>query len=332
MDASIFLVAGFVVFALVASAAYYFFRYYFQASGVKKAPPRSLLTALQKTRHAWASAQDAENLEAALYGSDLGSELIEHLMQQVRQQARPPYSFKSLQPVLVGELQKLFQKHPTSDLHLLGQGAAAGGPCVLMLVGVNGAGKTTSLGRLAHLLKPKKTMLVAGDTFRAAADLQLQVWAERSGAVFFSLPPKGNKIVDPSAVVFEALKQAQHQQLDFVLVDTAGRLHTQKNLMHELQKVKRTMSKLIAGAPHEVLLVVDASQGQNVIQQGRQFHEALGLTGVVLTKLDGTSRGGCAMALWHELGVPLRAVGVGEGLGDLHSFRADEFVKALLAI
>ena len=368
IDTYIFVIAGFVAFAVLVSAGYYFARYFFRGDTPwptaqhlpsqqlrKKTKPQNLFTALHKTRGHWASVQDVEQLEAALYGSDMGPHLIDHLMQHIQHKTKPPYTFEKLRPLLKSELLDVFQHHPSVDLksyllelepsqaptyqkpsgeseHHSTNHESTGQPKVYMIVGVNGSGKTTSIGRLAHIVKHKKTMVVAGDTFRAAADLQLQTWAARAGAEFFALAKQDGKTLDPSAVVFEALQRAKSEGFERVWVDTAGRLHTQKNLMRELQKVKRTMAKLVPDAPHEVWLVADASQGQNVIQQGREFHENLNLTGVVLTKLDGSSRGGCAIALWRELGVPLRAVGVGEGLDDMQSFKPQNFVEALLLL
>jgi fused signal recognition particle receptor len=202
-------------------------------------------------------------------------------------------------------------------------------PCVVMVVGVNGTGKTTTIGKLAHQLvkKGKRVVLGAGDTFRAAATEQLEVWGERAGVPVVS----GKEGQDPSSVVFEAVKQAKAQGADFAIADTAGRLHTKVNLMEELKKARRVLDKAHAGAPHEVLLVVDATTGQNAVIQAEQFHQALGLTGIVLTKLDGTAKGGVVIAICDLLKVPIRYVGVGEGLDDLKRFHARAFVDSLLS-
>ena len=201
-------------------------------------------------------------------------------------------------------------------------------PFAVLVVGVNGAGKTTTIGKLARHLKDDgaKVMLAAADTFRAAAVEQLQIWGERN-AVPVVAQATG---ADPAAVVFDAMQAAKSRQVNVVLADTAGRLHTQSNLMDELKKVKRVMGRVDASAPHEVLLVLDASQGQNALQQARLFHEALGVTGVVLTKLDGTAKGGIVLAMASELRLPLRFIGTGETAEDFDEFDAEAFVDALL--
>jgi len=201
-------------------------------------------------------------------------------------------------------------------------------PFVVLIIGVNGSGKTTSIGKLARTLRSQNlsVMLVAGDTFRAAAVEQLNVWAERSDAVF-SAQQTG---ADPGAVIFDALQSAQARKLDVVLVDTAGRLHSQTHLMDELKKVKRVIQRLDAGAPQEVLLVLDANQGQNALAQAQQFHAALGVTGLVLTKLDGSARGGILVAIARALQLPIRFIGVGEKPEDFGSFDAQGFASALI--
>jgi fused signal recognition particle receptor len=201
-------------------------------------------------------------------------------------------------------------------------------PYVVLIVGVNGSGKTTSIGKLARALRADgmTVMLAAGDTFRAAATEQLQVWAERSGALL-SAQQAG---ADPGAVVFDAIRSAQARGLDVLLADTAGRLHSQTHLMDELKKVKRVMARALPGAPHEVLLVLDANQGQNALAQAQQFHAALGVTGLVLTKLDGTARGGIVVAIARTLKLPIRFIGVGEKLEDFGPFNAGAFAAALL--
>jgi fused signal recognition particle receptor len=200
-------------------------------------------------------------------------------------------------------------------------------PWVIMVVGVNGSGKTTTVGKLAAKLKAAghRVLLGAGDTFRAAAGEQLEIWAERVGAPIV----RGKEGADPAAVCFEAIEQGARAGADVVLCDTAGRLHTRTPLMEELKKVKRVMGKAAAGAPHEVLLVLDATNGQNAIAQARQFHEALGVTGIVLAKLDGTAKGGVVIGICDELRIPVRWVGVGESVADLRPFSPEEFVEAL---
>lgn len=202
-------------------------------------------------------------------------------------------------------------------------------PFVIVVVGVNGVGKTTSIGKLAAHLKGKdrKVMLVAADTFRAAAIEQLQIWADRVGTDFVKHRPES----DPSAVVYDAIQASKSRNTDLVIVDTAGRLHTKTNLMEELKKVKRVIGRELEGAPHEILLVVDATTGQNAITQARTFHEALGVTGIILTKLDGTAKGGVIVGIAHELELPVRFIGIGEGLEDLRAFDRDLFLEAVFA-
>ena len=201
-------------------------------------------------------------------------------------------------------------------------------PFVILVVGINGAGKTTSIGKLAHYYQNqgKSVMLAAGDTFRAAAVEQLQEWGSRNAVPVIAQAAGA----DPASVIFDALQSAQSKNTDVLIADTAGRLHTQSNLMDELAKIKRVMAKLDGDAPHETLLILDAGFGQNALQQAEQFHQALGLTGLAVTKLDGTARGGILFAIASKLGLPIRFIGVGEGIDDLRPFNAREFVTALL--
>lgn len=207
--------------------------------------------------------------------------------------------------------------------------AAQHRPFVVLMVGVNGAGKTTTIGKLAKRLQAEgnSVMLAAGDTFRAAAVEQLQAWGERNGVPVVAQ----QRNADSAAVVFDALQSARARGADVLIADTAGRLHTQGNLMEELKKVKRVMAKLDPSAPHEVLLVVDAGTGQNALVQALQFNDAVGLTGIAVTKLDGTAKGGIVFAIATRLGIPIRFIGVGETIDDLRRFDAEEFVDALLA-
>lgn len=200
-------------------------------------------------------------------------------------------------------------------------------PYVILVVGVNGVGKTTTIGKLAKRLQTqgKSVMLAAGDTFRAAAVEQLQVWGERNNIPVVAQ----HNGADSASVIYDAFDSARAKKVDVLIADTAGRLHTQSNLMEELKKVKRVISKLDATAPHEVMLVVDAGTGQNAVNQAQQFHDAVHLTGITLTKLDGTAKGGVIFAIARKLGVPIRFIGVGEGIDDLRPFAAQEFVEAL---
>lgn len=200
-------------------------------------------------------------------------------------------------------------------------------PFVVLMVGINGAGKTTTIGKLAHHLQTagKSVMLAAGDTFRAAAVEQLAVWGERNGIPVIAQ----HQGADSASVIFDALQSAQARGIDVLIADTAGRLHTQSNLMEELKKIKRVLGKLDGAAPHEILLVVDAGTGQNAINQAEQFHAAVGLTGICLTKLDGTAKGGIIFAIAKRMGIPIRFIGVGEAIEDLREFDAEQFVAAL---
>lgn len=206
---------------------------------------------------------------------------------------------------------------------------AAHKPYVILMIGINGAGKTTTIGKLAKRLQGegRSVMLAAGDTFRAAAVEQLQTWGERNGIAVVAQP----RTADPASVAFDAVQAAKARGIDVLIIDTAGRLHTQSNLMEELKKIRRVIAKLDANAPHEVLLVLDASIGQNALVQAEQFNNAVGVTGLVLTKLDGTAKGGVIFAIARKLGIPIRFIGVGEGIDDLRPFNDDEFVDALLA-
>jgi fused signal recognition particle receptor len=261
------------------------------------------------------------NLEALLLASDVGAASTGALLSQLRdrvQEAETPAQLKvRLKEILVRWLVPLQRSLDLGVHH----------PCIVMLVGVNGSGKTTSIGKLAAYLKDQglSVLLAAGDTFRAAAQEQLATWAERIG-----VPIVAQAGGDPGAVAFDAIGAARARGIDAVLVDTAGRLPTQLHLMDELKRLKRIISKAEPGAPHQVWLVLDAGTGQNGLSQVRAFDDALGLTGVVLTKLDGTAKGGLLVAIAQQRPIPIRFLGVGEGAHDLRPFVADEFVAALL--
>ena len=202
-----------------------------------------------------------------------------------------------------------------------------GEPMIIMVIGVNGVGKTTTIGKIAHNLKNegKKVVLVAADTFRAAAVEQLVIWGQRVGAEVI----KQKEGADPSAVVFDAVSASVARAVDVVLIDTAGRLHTKKNLMDELQKIKRVTDKKLPGAPHQVWLVLDATTGQNALSQAEMFHKEMGVTGLILTKLDGTAKGGIVIGISHQLKLPIHYIGIGEKLDDLRPFVASDFVDAI---
>jgi fused signal recognition particle receptor len=196
-----------------------------------------------------------------------------------------------------------------------------------MVIGVNGVGKTTTIGKAAHNFKEegKEVILVAADTFRAAAIEQLVIWGDRVGAELIKQRPGA----DPSAVVFDAISAALSRQIDVVLIDTAGRLHTKSNLMDELEKIRHVAARKLPGAPHEIWLVLDATTGQNALSQAEMFHKALGVTGIILTKLDGTAKGGIVVGISHQLGLPIKFIGIGERIDDLRPFDATDFVNAL---
>ena len=264
-----------------------------------------------------------ERLEGILLGADLGIHTTQRLLAtlQDRLDRHELSDLSRLSVFLKTELLALLEKKP----HRLNITAAV--PCVVMMVGVNGVGKTTTIGKLAHRFKKegKAVLLVAGDTFRAAAIEQLEIWGERVQCPVV----KHQSGSDPSAVIFDGLSAAKARGMDVVLVDTAGRMHTKFNLMEELKKMKRVMDKALPGSPHEILLVLDATTGQNALSQARQFHEAIGVTGVALTKLDGTAKGGVVVPMMEELGLPVKLVGLGEGVEDLEDFSAEEFVEGL---
>ena len=268
-----------------------------------------------------------EELESALLSADLGARVVDRLIQQVREGTRgaDAKTPEGLQNVLSRSIYDILKpvSGPTID-QLMNDGPK---PFVVLVVGVNGVGKTTTIAKIAQRLKQadRRPLLVAGDTFRAAAIDQLQVWGDRIGAEVI----RQRHGADPAAVAFDGIVAAKARKIDVVLIDTAGRLHTKSNLMDELRKVKRVIGQELPGAPHEVLLVLDATLGQNALGQARQFHEAMGVTGLALTKLDGTARGGIVVAIADELKLPLRLVGVGEAADDLQDFNAEAFVAAL---
>jgi fused signal recognition particle receptor len=258
-----------------------------------------------------------ERLEEALIRADVGVPATAELVQRL--EARPDLT--DLNTALAEEIARLLGEPPT--LHVRAN------PTLFLIVGVNGTGKTTTIGKLAERLRQHghSVVLGAADTFRAAAEEQLEIWAERSSAAFVG----AERGADPASVAYEAIEAASRDARDVVIVDTAGRLHTQTNLMQELAKVRRVIEGKLEGAPHETLLVVDATTGQNGLQQARLFGEAVGVTGVVLTKLDGSAKGGIAVAIAHELGLPVKLIGVGEQLEDLRPFDADDFARALVS-
>jgi fused signal recognition particle receptor len=258
-----------------------------------------------------------ERLEEALIAADVGVPTTAKLVQRL--EARQD----------LGELGATLAEEAVELLGDPGRLALDGPPTVILVVGVNGTGKTTTIGKLAARLSEHghSVILAAADTFRAAAEEQLEIWAQRSGADFVGSERGG----DPAAVAYDAIEAATARGRDVVIVDTAGRLHTQTNLMQELAKVHRVIERRLPGAPHETLLVIDATTGQNGLQQARLFSEAVNVSGVALTKLDGSAKGGVALAIAHELGLPVKLVGVGEGIEDLRPFDPQDFARALLS-
>jgi fused signal recognition particle receptor len=267
-----------------------------------------------------------DELEGILISADLGTATTEEILGSLREKAdrRQIKDADELKGLIKQQIREILNSTPAKPAR-----PAAGEPEIVMVVGVNGTGKTTTIGKLAHALRGegKTVLLCAADTFRAAAIEQLEIWGSRTGVEVIKTKPGG----DPSAVLFDALNAAKARGTDSVIVDTAGRLHTKTGLMAELEKMKRTARRIIPGAPHEVLLVMDATTGQNGLQQARQFTESAGVTGIVLTKLDGTAKGGVVVAISRELGLAVRYVGVGEKAGDLLPFNADTFVESLFA-
>ena len=267
--------------------------------------------------------QTLDDIEEILVSSDMGLKLASHLKSQVefryrRREIRDPAAVVA---EIKGELKRMLPRKETSPI------VAPSPPTVILMVGVNGTGKTTSIAKLAKLRKDegKRTILAAADTFRAAAGAQLEAWAERVGVEVVSHGEGG----DPGAVVYDACDAAVARNCDCLIIDTAGRFHNKANLMKELDKIRRVASRKIPDAPHETLLVLDATTGQNALAQAKAFTEGVGVTGLLLAKLDGTAKGGVVAAIWAEVGVPVKYVGTGEGPDDIARFDPDAFVEAL---
>ncbi len=264
-----------------------------------------------------------DELEEALIASDVGMKTASLVLADLKERFKrnelssPDQVRERLKQVLF----EILAERPASL-------SLTGAPSVILVVGVNGTGKTTTIGKLAHRLQGegKKVMLAAADTFRAAAAEQLMVWGERNGVPVV----KHKEGADPGAVAFDALAAAKARGMDVLIVDTAGRLHTKSNLMEELKKIQRILARELPGAPHETLFVLDATTGQNAFAQAKTFHQTIGVTGIVLTKLDGTPKGGIVFAINKELGLPVKFIGIGEGIEDLKDFDPREFVEALI--
>jgi len=266
-----------------------------------------------------------DRLEEVLLKGDVGVQATEKIIQDLKNRVKEEKieEPQRIVDIMKDEILKILQNSQAST-KILSQG---NNPLIIMIVGVNGTGKTTSIAKLAKRFSDqgKKVMVVACDTFRAAALEQLSIWAQRAGVDIVKSQPNQ----DPASVAFDAVKSALARKTDVVIVDTAGRLHTKSNLMEELKKIKRVMSKSLEGAPQEVFLVLDATTGQNAISQAKMFDEAVGLTGIVLAKLDGTAKGGIVIAIANELKIPVRFVGLGEKIDDLEEFDPKDFVEAL---
>jgi fused signal recognition particle receptor len=263
-------------------------------------------------------------LEEILITADVGMKAVEEIMVSLREKAKKGEvkDATSLKEVLKKEMVSILNHPHTLVAH-------GNRPFVILAVGVNGVGKTTTIGKLASRFHSQglSVLIAAGDTFRAAGIEQLEIWAKRANAQFV----KHQSGSDPAAVAFDAIAAAQHRGTDVVIIDTAGRLHTKSPLMEELKKVKRVIEKAMPGAPQEILLVVDATTGQNALRQAEMFNNTIGVTGVALTKLDGTAKGGIVFAIKKELGIPVRLIGIGESLDDLRDFNPEEFVEALFS-
>jgi len=265
-----------------------------------------------------------EELEEILIMSDVGTKAASEIMTVIREKARKGEAkdVDSVRDLLKREMTEMLgEPHP---LAIFGNK-----PFVILAVGVNGTGKTTTIGKLASRFRSQglSVLLAAGDTFRAAGIEQLEIWSQRADTQFV----KHQKGSDPAAVAFDAVVAAQSRNIDVLIIDTAGRLHTKSNLMEELKKIRRSIDKAMPGAPQEILLVVDATTGQNAIRQAELFNEAVGITGIALTKLDGTAKGGIIFAIKKGLGIPVRLIGIGEGIDDLRDFEPKEFVEALFS-
>lgn len=297
-----------------------------------------LTSRLGKTRESFTYQMDAlflgkkeidsnllDSLEEILITADLGVETSEELIEYARKKVKRKELLdpNSLKDILKDRIKKLILSNDADATLVMPKS----GPFVIMVIGVNGVGKTTTIGKMAHKFKQagNSVMLVAGDTFRAAAVSQLQIWGERNDVTVIA----HQEGADPSSVVFDALSSAEANNVDVVIIDTAGRMHTKDNLMEELKKIKRVIGKKMRGAPHEVMLVIDATTGQNGISQARLFDAAVDLTGLTLTKLDGTSKGGIVANICRDIKIPIRFIGIGEQMDDLRDFDATEFVDAL---
>lgn len=268
-----------------------------------------------------------EQIEEILITADIGVQTSHKILEKLRQRVKTEKinDTQAIYTLLEEEIEKMVSPYEKVSLD---KRISQHKPFVILIVGVNGTGKTTTIGKLANRFAKagKKVLMVAGDTFRAAAGGQLEIWAQRSSVEII----RHSEGVDPASVVFEAMTSAKARGYDIVLVDTAGRLHTKVNLMEELKKIRRVIEKQIPHAPHETLLVLDGTTGQNAIQQAKQFSQTAQISGIILTKLDGTAKGGVVLAIQQELTIPVLYIGIGEGIDDLEEFNPHDFVKAIV--
>ncbi len=266
-----------------------------------------------------------QELEDLLISADIGVNTVFSFMDRLRKRVNSEKieDTKMLNEIIVDELFIIYVNNESLTTKI---NQNDNGPTVILVVGVNGVGKTTTIGKLAHRYQEngQKVMLIAGDTFRAGATEQLQIWAEKTGSLFY-----GRENIDPAGVIYDGLEEALKQQAEVILIDTAGRLQNKVNLMKELEKINKVIAKVIPGAPHETLLVIDASTGQNGIMQAQAFKEITNITGIVLTKLDGTAKGGIVLAIKEEVGIPVKLVGLGEKMEDLQTFDIEEYIYGL---
>ncbi|MDD2238642.1 MAG: signal recognition particle-docking protein FtsY [Bacilli bacterium] len=266
-----------------------------------------------------------EELESILIKADIGIRTVESFLERLKKRVKQESitNTKYLQEVIVDELFMIYVEGESLTDKIM---IAESGPTVILLVGVNGVGKTTTIGKLAYKYKKegKSVMLIAGDTFRAGAVPQLKEWAERTDSLFI-----GKENVDPASIIYEGIEKAISENIDIVLIDTAGRLQNKVNLMNELEKINKVIGKHIENAPHETLLIIDATTGQNGISQAQSFKEITNITGIVLTKLDGTAKGGIVLAIKEEVSLPVKFIGLGEGLNDLKPFDIEKYIYGL---
>ncbi|HIQ93757.1 TPA: signal recognition particle-docking protein FtsY [Candidatus Ventrenecus stercoripullorum] len=266
-----------------------------------------------------------EELEQVLIMADIGVNTVMTFLDRIRERVKKEHieDTKYLQEVIVDELFIIYVNNESLSDKI---NMASSGPTVILMVGVNGVGKTTTIAKLAYKYKEegKKVMMIAGDTFRAGAVEQLQIWAEKTGSLFY-----GSENTDPSGVIFDGLEMAKKENADIVFIDTAGRLQNKQNLMKELEKMNKVIGRIIPGAPHETLLVIDATTGQNGILQAKSFKEITDITGIVLTKLDGTAKGGIVLAIKEAVGIPVKFVGLGEKMTDLQTFDIESYIYGL---